>query len=1159
MELVSQLSDLQDFTFTDRYAQWKPDASRRETWAEACERMRSAHLQKFAGLNVDDEINEAINGQIDQIALGSQRMLQFAGPAIFKHNCRVYNCAALYLDKPFSLAQYWYALLAGTGMGVSVQTHHIKHMPKLLEEVSEEKVVHSIQDSIEGWADSILVMLASQFGTVVKPEFERYKGKQVVFDYSMIRPRGASFSHGVGTAPGPNGLRNGHEKISALFNKLRTEKQFTLTSVNWYDVLMHIADTVLSGGVRRSAVIILFSFDDEGMMNAKTGDWHISNPQRARSNNSAILVRNKVSREQFAKIFAFSRQQFGEPGFVWVDDEDILTNPCLTGDTRILTENGYRQIKDLVGQSIKVITDGRVTAGDDLLLDNYSSIVQSATPVKLTQKNAPIIKIVTKMGHILRVSDNHVFPTLRGRVKAKDLVSKDKLLVLSGEGSFGEHGTFAEGFTFGIMTQSGYFFDDRTACIEIYNDRVGDSDKAKEIITKFVGKLADKEVNFVNQDTEGHKVRLTSPSLREWLKDKYGVTDIAQIKNQIHPKVFEGSREFIKGFLQALVYKEGVVFKSGHKHSPSIYLRIKSGNENFLSDVQLLIQQFGIPATIYRDRHPARQEKIAGSKKAFNISASHEINVGKYGCTLWLKKIKLLGVQHETLDGLLNSVPEAKPHNYYDTIESVSSDGTEDVYCLEQPVSASFVANGVIVGNCAEISFFAYDTTKEGWQRTPEYSGVQMCNLSTVNGKKVKTPSDFYKAVRLATIQGTLQAAYNQFDYLGQTTNNIVQREALLGVSITGIMENPDVLLNPDVLRKGAEIAKQVNAELAAKLGIRPAARICCIKPEGTTSTVLGTSAGVHPFHAKRYVRRVQVNKDSPVGQFYKNHNPHAVEESVWSANKTDWSMKFYCEIDEKALTKAKMTALQLLENVKMIQQNWVIPGANPEHCTLACNTSQKVSNTINVEMSEWADVEKFIYENRAFLSGVSVLGASGDKDYNQAPFCEVLTANQIVEKYGASSLLASGLIEDAILGFGDLWKACDHLMGNRREIVTLRELKEQIGRDYQSGTPEKWADIGLHARSADDKLLRYLEANVDMWYAKNSFIERAERFMHKHYGRKPDVKQFTYMLKDVHLLYDSINLCSNHSKVDYTNLVETKNTTAGAQEVACAGGACLV
>lgn len=1158
MELVSQLSDLQDFTFTDRYAQWKSSESRRETWAEACERMRSAHLQKFAGLGVDDYINEAITGQIDQIALGSQRMLQFAGPAIFKHNCRVYNCAALYLDKPFSLAQYWYALLAGTGMGVSVQTHHIKHLPQLAPTISEEKIVHTIADSIEGWADTILVIMASQFGVAVKPEMEQYKGKQVVFDYSLIRPRGAAFSHGVGTAPGPDGLRNGHEKILALLNKLRSVKQFTLTSVNWYDILMHIADTVLSGGVRRSAVIILFSFDDEGMMNAKTGDWYITNPQRARSNNSAILVRNRVSREQFARIFKASRD-FGEPGFVWVDDEDILTNPCLTGDTRILTSEGYRQIKDIVGQSVKIVTDGRVTAGDDLVLDNYGSIIQDATPVKLTQKDAPIIKIVTKMGHILRVSENHVFPTTRGRVKAKDIVSKDKLLVLSGEGAFGKHGTFNEGFTFGIMTQNGYFFDEKTACIEIYNDRVGDSDKAKEIISKFVSKIAGKEVPFVNQDVEGRKVRITSPSLREWLRDSYGVTDINTIKETVHPKVFEGSREFIKGFLQALVYKEGVVFKSGHKHSPSIYLRIKSGSESFLSDVQLLIQQFGIPVTIYRDRHPARKEKIAGSTKLYNVSASHEINVGKYGCTLWLKKIKLLGVQQENLESLLNSVPEAKPHNYYDTVESVAPDGTEDVYCLEQPVSASFVANGIVVGNCSEISFFAYDTTKEGWQRTPEYSGVQMCNLSTVNGKKVKTSSDFYKAVRLATIQGTLQAAYNSFNYLGSTTDNIVQREALLGVSITGIMENPDILLNPDVLRKGAEIAKQVNAELSAKLGIRPAARICCIKPEGTTSTVLGTSAGVHPFHAKRFVRRVQVNKDSPVGQFYKNHNPHAVEEGVWSANKTDWSIKFYCEVDEKALTKAKMTALQLLENVKMIQQNWVIPGANPEHCTLSCNTSQKVSNTINVETHEWQDVEDFIYNNRQFLSGVSVLGASGDKDYNQAPFCEVLTASQIVAKYGASSLLASGLIEDAIAGFGDLWKACDHLLGNRSEVITLRELKEQINKDYQNNNFDNWAEIGLHPRSQDEKLHSYLENNVKQWHAKNGFLERAERFMQKHYGRKPDVKQFTYMLKDVHLLYDSINLCSNHTKVDYTNLVEEKNNTAGSQEVACAGGACLI
>ena len=1156
MELISQLSDLQEFTFTDRYAQWLPESQRRETWKESTERMRATHLQKFAGLKVEDYINKAMDGQAKQIALGSQRMLQFAGPAVFKHNCRVYNCAALYLDKPFSLAQYWYALLAGTGMGVSVQTHHVAHMPRLSPVVNEEKVVYTIEDSIEGWADSILAIIASQFGVVVKPEFESYKSKQLVFDYSKIRPRGAAFSHGVGTAPGPDGLRNGHEKIINLLNNLRTVNQLTLTSVNWYDILMHIADTVLSGGVRRSAVIILFSMDDEGMMQAKTGSWYIENPQRARSNNSAILVRNKVTPEQFSRIFKFSKE-FGEPGFIWVDDRDILTNPCFVGDTRILTSQGYRRIKDLVEQTVKVMSDARTTAGDDLSLLDYGVKTYASSPVKLTQKNAKIIKVVTKMGHILRVSENHTFPTVRGRVTAKDLVSKDKLLIPSGESSFGSYGDFDEGFVFGLISQSGYIIDD-VGHIEIYTERVTDSEKAKEIVSRFVTKIAGKPTGFAKQNVEGTKIRISSPAIAKWLSEKYGTNDTNALREIVHDNVFNGTKAFVSGYLQAIVYREGAIFKSGHKHSPSIYLRIKSTHENFLSDVQLLIQQFGIPATIYRNRHPARKESIAGSKIKYNISASHEINVGKSGCLLWLHQIGLLGSQYKTLEALMNSVRESKPHNFFDTVESVSEDGTEDVYCLEQPETNSLIANGVVTGNCSEISFFAYDTTKEDWQRTPEYSGVQMCNLSTINGKLIKTAEDFYYAVELATIQGTLQAAYNDFSYLGQTTNNIVQREALLGVSITGIMENPDVLLNPEVLQKGAEIAKRVNAELAAKIGINPAARICCIKPEGTTSTVLGTSAGVHPFHAKSFIRRVQVNKDSPVGRFYKTHNPHAVEESVWSANGTDYSFKFYCEVDDKALTKAKMTALQLLDNVKMIQQNWVIPGASPELCTLPCNTSQKVSNTINVEMHEWEDVEKFIYDNRQYLSGVSVLGASGDKDYNQAPFCEVLTETQIVEKYGKSALFTSGLIEQAEAAFGSLWLACDALLG-RSGIITKQALKEQISKDYTNNNFDKWAEIGLHPRIQDDKLQNYLEDTVDNWYAKNEWFERCHRFMFKHYGRKADLQQFIYMLKDVAMLYEAINLSRNHSKVDYTTLVETKNSTAGSQEVACAGGACLI
>jgi intein/homing endonuclease len=1156
MQLVNQMSDLQDFTFTDRYAQWRGSDSRRETWPEATERMRGAHLQKFSGLGVDDYINEAMDGQKRQIALGSQRMLQFAGPAVFKHNCRVYNCASVYLDKPFSLAQYWYALLAGTGMGVSVQKHHVGHMPDLLPQVSDEKVLYTVEDSIEGWADTILSIVASQFGVVVKPQFERYKGKQLVFDYSQIRPRGAAFSHGVGTAPGPDGLRNGHEKIMALLEVARLAGKPRLSTVDWYDILMHIADTVLSGGVRRSAVIILFSFDDEDMMNAKTGNWYINNPQRGRSNNSAILVRGTTTREQFRTIFRKSKE-FGEPGFIWVDDRDILTNPCLTGETRILTSRGYRTIASLVEQNgLRVMSDTRVMLGNDLAIDNYGSQCYETSPVKMTQKNVPVFKITTKMGHEIRANETHMWPTLRGRITTKDLVAGDKLLISSGEGSFGGFGDFTEGFMFGLFTQSGYFTED-SAYIEMYTDRKTDVATAKDMVEKFVSNLAGKPVRFQNQDKEGNKIRITSPAIRDWITSKYG-SDIELLKNGVCENIFNGTKECLRGFLRAIVFKQGVAFKSGHDHSPSITLRMKSNNEQFLSDVHLLIQQFGIPATIYRDRHPAAKMSIAGSKKKFNISASHEINLNKYASTLWVERIGLLGTQHTTFVELLNSVKPAKPHQFYVKVESVVEDGFADVYCLEQGETASFIANGVVTSNCSEISFFNYDTTVSGWERTPEYSGVQMCNLSTINGKLIKTAEDFYYAVKLATIQGTLQAAYNEFTYLGQVTERIVQREALLGVSITGIMENPDVLLDPQVLQKGAAIAKAVNAELSAKLGIKAAARICCIKPEGSTSTVLGTSAGVHPFHAKRYIRRVQVNKDSAVGNFYKNHNPHAVEESAWSANGTDWSFKFYCEVDDKALTKNKMTALQLLENVKMIQQNWVVPGSNPELCTLVCNASQKVSNTINVDLHEWDQVEDFIYDNREFLSGVSVLSATGDKDYTQAPFCEVFTPEQIIAKYGAPSLLTSGIIEDAQDAFGDLWAACNQLMFSS-EIITTSQLKDTIKRDYEAGQPEKWADIGLHPRSQDDKLRTYLENNVVNWYKKDAWIQRVHRFLHKHYGRKADMKQFTYMLKDVHLLYDSINLSTNHAKVDYKNLVETKNGTAGSQELACAGGACNI
>ena len=234
-----------------------------------------------------------------------------------------------------------------------------------------------------------------------------------------------------------------------------------------------------------------------------------------------------------------------------------------------------------------------------------------------------------------------------------------------------------------------------------------------------------------------------------------------------------------------------------------------------------------------------------------------------------------------------------------------------------------------------------------------------------------------------------MQAAYTSFPYVGETTENITKREALLGVSITGMMDNPDVLFDPQIQRNGAKIVKDTNLEISSIIGINPAARTTCVKPAGSTSCILGTASGIHPHHAKRYFRRVQANiQENPVKHF-KKINPRAVERSVWDPNGVTEVITFLCEVPSGAKTKNQIDALSLLESVKTTQQNWVRYGVNKELCTKPW-LSHNVSNTIHVKQNEWDLITDYIYKNRKYFAGISLIPNSGDKDYPQAPFCAV-------------------------------------------------------------------------------------------------------------------------------------------------------------------------
>jgi ribonucleoside-diphosphate reductase alpha chain len=289
---------------------------------------------------------------------------------------------------------------------------------------------------------------------------------------------------------------------------------------------------------------------------------------------------------------------------------------------------------------------------------------------------------------------------------------------------------------------------------------------------------------------------------------------------------------------------------------------------------------------------------------------------------------------------------------------------------------------------CFEINFLP--VTEDG------ICGMQMCNLTSINGRSIKNFEDYLECTKAATIIGTLQAGYTKFEYLNNAAKSLTDEEALLGVSITGIMDSPDILLNYEYQKKAAQHAVQINKEWAKKIGINQAARITCVKPEGTSSLVLGSGSGIHPHHAKRYIRRVQCNKLDNVYKFFKKHNPQLCEESVWSANKTDDIISFPIEVADGTMLKPDLSALKHLEIIKNTQQNWVETGKTDVNKK---NVSHNVSCTVVCQNNEWDDVVKYLFENRDYFSAVSLLGACSDKEYPQAPM-ESMTTEEELNKF---------------------------------------------------------------------------------------------------------------------------------------------------------------
>jgi ribonucleoside-triphosphate reductase len=306
---------LSDITVYMKYAKYIPELQRRETWEELVTRNMDMHIKKYPKL--EDEIRSAYKFVYGKKVLPSMRSMQFAGKPIEISPNRIYNCAYAPADDWRVFSEIMFLLLGGTGVGYSVQKHHVDQLPEIRKPNVEKSRRFLIGDSIEGWADAVSVLIKAYF----------FGGSKPVFDFRDIRPKGARLITSGGKAPGPQPLKECLIKIEGILETKQNGQK--LSPIEVHDIICHIADAVLAGGIRRAALISLFSATDDEMISCKSGAWWETNPQRGRANNSAVLMRHKITKEYFMELWKrIELSGAGEPGIYLSNDKDWGTNPC---------------------------------------------------------------------------------------------------------------------------------------------------------------------------------------------------------------------------------------------------------------------------------------------------------------------------------------------------------------------------------------------------------------------------------------------------------------------------------------------------------------------------------------------------------------------------------------------------------------------------------------------------------------------------------------------------------------------------------------------------------------------------------------------------------------------------------------------------------------
>lgn len=459
--------------------------------------------------------------------------------------------------------------------------------------------------------------------------------------------------------------------------------------------------------------------------------------------------------------------------------------------------------------------------------------------------------------------------------------------------------------------------------------------------------------------------------------------------------------------------------------------------------------------------------------------------------------------------------------------------------------------NEVVTNPCCETNLFPMYINPDG---SKEY-GWSFCNLCEINGKKVKTEEDFYKACRTAAILGTFQAAYTEnLPLLSEATKKIMKRDALLGVGITGMADNPHILFNERIQINGARIVKETNKEVAKIIGINEAARTTVIKPSGNSSQLLGSGSGIHAYHFRKYIRNIQANNNEQALKETLKVNSDIANPSFWN-KKNETVLSFPIELDDKAMVRTDFSTLDFLYRIYTTEKGWVMEGTNKEHPSsiLKPKYRHNVSCTVSVKDNEWKDVADWIWEHRDGFFGLSFLSETGDLDYPQAPYTSYLDEKELAEIYGQGAILSSGLIVDGLQVFGDIWTACNAATGKANDLLIYTDeyLLSFVKKHIKDGKLLVNID-GLYVSDVN-AISSHLQHKVEL---RNDWVRRFKKFSKNYFNG--DDKKCSCCLKHVNIFHQWQKI-KNQKPVDWENVQwerEYKNIGENVA-TACSGGAC--